>query len=309
MNAQQAKRIPLTDILARLGFEPHHVDKWGIWYNSPFRAETKPSFKVNPDLNTFYDFAGVGGNVLDFVMQFYQVADVSAALARLDDLMGVSPSVKAAPSSSLPLFAAVAAPPAAAGNAAGTVEIKKVQALQNKALVQYLCKRGIDAAVARVYLKEAYYTYNGKHYFALAFENRSGGFELRNPYWKSAHGSKDISVLPPHGAAGDGAGGATIFEGFMDFLSAFSYPETEIANMTAIVLNSTALKQKALDAVRQIGARTVYLYLDHDESGRTLTAAFQRELQGVRVVDRASLYVGHKDLNAHLEAALAWERC
>ena len=37
MNTQQAKRIPLVDILARLGYQPVKEVRSDLWYLSPFR--------------------------------------------------------------------------------------------------------------------------------------------------------------------------------------------------------------------------------------------------------------------------------
>ena len=67
MNSQQAKRIPLKDLLARLGHQPHHEKSGEFWYLSPFRPETEPSFKINLERNIWFDFGeGKGGTVIDF---------------------------------------------------------------------------------------------------------------------------------------------------------------------------------------------------------------------------------------------------
>jgi len=66
-----------------------------------------------------------------------------------------------------------------------------------------------------------YYTYNGKSYFALAFANESGGYELRNRYYKGCYGHKDISLIPGRNTASKSV---AVFEGFMDFLSALTCP-------------------------------------------------------------------------------------
>src|SRR5690349_17520080 len=73
MNAAQAKKIPLYDLLSKLGFAPADTRKGGneVWYCSPFRVEKEPSFKIRLDRNIWFDFGeGVGGNVLDFVMKY-----------------------------------------------------------------------------------------------------------------------------------------------------------------------------------------------------------------------------------------------
>ncbi len=73
-------------------------------------------------------------------------------------------------------------------------QINKIQDLDNQALIQYLLKRGIERKTAAPYVKEIYYSLMGKEYFALAFPNLSGGYELRNPYFQGTLGKKDISL-------------------------------------------------------------------------------------------------------------------
>ena len=57
----------------------------------------------------------------------------------------------------------------------------EVVPLEHRALVAYLQERGIPAHIATANCKEAQYSVNGKFYFAVAFENVSGGWELRYP--------------------------------------------------------------------------------------------------------------------------------
>ena len=71
---------------------------------------------------------------------------------------------------------------------------------------------------------------------------------------------------------------------------------------TILVLNSNALREKAVAAIRGCGAARVELYLDHDPSGRTLTAYLRQELGGIEVIDRADCYAGSKDVNEFLIA-------
>lgn len=295
MNVQQAKSLPLVEVLARMGSEAHHVAPNGdVWFLSPLRVETAPSMKINPQKNIWFDFGeGRGGNVLDLIMQYYRLPTVSDALRQLDDLYSTAPRV-AAPAVTLPLFTAAAA-------AETSFTLKRIQPLQNKALIEYLRGRGIPFEVARSYVKEVYYDRDGKSYFALAFPNRTGGLELRNKYYKGVLGSKDISILPARSAAGETAAEIAIFEGFMDYLSAWVCREhTQIAVMTAIVMNSVALKAQTIEAVRTLGARTVNLFLDNDNAGRALTAELTHALHDCEVVDRPSLYSECKDFNEWL---------
>jgi hypothetical protein len=298
VRTDQAKAIPLERLLATLGHTPAHTKGRDLWYLSPFRQEGQPSFKVNTAFNSWYDFGeGKGGNILDFVMAYFRVSSVSAALNELDRIAGLRQSDHQTSMFPGEKPAAASTPPApprreSAPTAAG-ITLKKVQPLQNKALIQYLEQRAIPAAVARPYVQEAYYTVAGRDrtYFALAFRNESGGHELRNPYFQGVAGRKDISLMLPDTPD---LFEVVMFEGFLDFISA--RVKWKDAMPPALVLNSVALKDKAVAAIRAHGFTDVRLYLDRDDSGRRLTGEFLA-LDGLTVIDASGVYDGFKDFN------------
>ncbi|MBZ0291114.1 MAG: toprim domain-containing protein [Anaerolineae bacterium] len=293
MNTYQAKRIPLHDLLAALGHQPRREVRGELWYLSPLRREASASFKVNVAGNVWYDFGeGRGGNLLDFVMAYYRLeGDVKAALEKLDGL-GVSAGEPAAPAPGR------GKPPASSRNAPeSSITLVKTQVLRNRALFDYLHARGIKPITARPFVQEAYYTLAGRDrtFFALAFPNEAGGYELRSKYFQGVVGSKDLSIVP-----GRPAGAVAVFEGFMDFLSWLTLEGRPAPDMPVIVLNSVALKDRAVEAIRRMDAAAVHLYLDHDTGGRETTAYLQAQLADREVRDHAPLYAGYKDVNEFL---------
>lgn len=317
MRVDQAKAIAMERLLGILGHAPHHTKGHELWYLSPFREEAQASFKVNTTYNSWYDFgAGRGGNILDFVMVYFQVPTVSDALRELDRIGGIRGS-----DAPLPLFPKapvtmpepVPSPPPSVARSTDTappssetarasasgITLKKVQPLQNRALLQYLRQRGIPGDIARPYVQEAYYTVAGRDrtYFALAFANESGGMELRNPYFKGCHGRKDISLILPDAEMPPAL---HLFEGFTDFLSWLVYGQVSPPRVAALVLNSTSLRERAVDRIRSLPVTSVTLYCDRDASGHSLTAQFQEALEGVSVTDESAIYTGYKDFNAFL---------
>ena len=90
----------------------------------------------------------------------------------------------------------------------------EVLPLQNRALLHYLQERGIPSAVAIANCKEMRYTTHGKRYFAVAFGNERGGYEIRNPFFKGCVPPKDVTLLSV------GSASCNVYEGFMDYLSA-----------------------------------------------------------------------------------------
>lgn len=153
---KEIKSIPLAAFLSRLGHEPAAKKGTRLWYKSPLRQEQTPSFKVETTLNCWYDFGiGKGGNIIDLAAELYQSTD-------LRHLMRCIANTYPAPS----------------------MERFEVMPLEHRALVAYLQERGIPAHIAKAKCKEAHYSVNSKTYFAVAFENVSGGWELRNRYFK-----------------------------------------------------------------------------------------------------------------------------
>lgn len=306
MKWQDAKKIPLTDILAYLGHQPTHTstgkDGLQVWYHSPLRNDPNPSFNVNPEKNVWNDFGQEGGTVIDFIMAYFSLPSVSEVLTKLEDMgFGDRPASLFEPK---PKPAPLPAP--RTENAPSGLTLKKVQPLQNRALTQYLESRAIPATVAREYVQEAYYRVAGKDrtYFALAFPNMAGGYELRNPYFQGALGSKDISFIP---AEEQELFDVMVFEGFFDFLSMLAHRRLPSPPKPVIVLNSVAMKDRAIAFIREHRFTDVQLYLDRDKSGRKLTAAFQA-LPGLTVADASGIYDGYEDFNNWLKASKPLQR-
>jgi len=286
MNSQQAKRIPLSGILERLGHQPDHEVRGELWYHSPFRREAEASFKINQERNIWYDFGeGEGGNVLDFVMKYHNLASIPEALDQLANLEG-----KGKIESILP-------PTVTDNTPSSQIEVRKIQPLENTVLIAYLKERGITAATARPHVKEIYYARKGKQYFALAFPNEKGGYELRNPYYKGTHGSKSISLVKKRDMEDSEA--VTVFEGFMDFLSALQYYGKSITT-PVIVMNSAMMRERTVEVIRELEASKVYLYTQHDEQGIAARDYIMQELRQLETVDNSTLYAGYEDFNDFL---------
>ena len=278
---KEIKSIPLADFLSQLGHKPTARKGTRLWYKSPLRQEQTPSFKVETTLNCWYDFGlGRGGNIIDLATELYQSTDLRYLMRCIADSCPV-PSVQTVASSFAPR------------HSAPSMERFEVVPLEHRALVAYLKERGIPAHIAMVNCKEAHYRVNGKSYFAVAFENVSGCWELRNRYFKGCRGRKGISFLP---WARDGPSTECgVFEGFIDYLSALTLGI--ISGADAIILNSVVNVNKVMPYLKDY--ITINCYLDNDTAGRTalteLTAIY-----GSTVIDRSTLYSEFNDLNEYL---------
>jgi len=278
---KEIKSIPLATLLSQLGHEPAMRKGTRLWYKSPLRREHTPSFKVETTLNCWYDFGlGKGGNIIDLATEIYRSTDLRYLMRCIAASCPV-PSVQTV-ASSYPKR-----------HSAPSMERFEVVPLKHRALVAYLQERGIPIHIAKAKCKEAHYCVNGRFYFAVAFENVSGGWELRNRYFKGCRGRKDISYLP---WARDGPSTeCAMFEGFIDYLSALTLGI--ISGADAIILNSVVNVNKAVPYLK--GYTSINCYLDNDTAGRTalteLTAIY-----GSTVIDRSILYSEFNDLNEYL---------
>lgn len=272
MNCSTAKKISIIGYLASLGIKPNNLKNGSAWYCSPFRQETKPSFKVDRNNNIWYDFGtGTGGNILDLVMQLNGTG-ITGALLLLQK----------------PEFSKQTFSFSEQQNSDDSIKIKHLQPLQNRALIQYLASRQISKAKAVNYVQEAYYQVNGKQYFALAFKNDKGGFELRNKYFKGSSSPKAITTIPGSRKA------LSIFEGFIDFLSAIEFYQVRKPAGSCIILNSVS----NLDAIiaRLSDFEKINLYLDNDPAGTQ--AANKMKNVHPRITDFSKIiYEKFKDMN------------
>lgn len=278
---KEIKSIPLADFLSRLGHEPALRKGTRLWYKSPLRQEHTPSFKVDISLNCWYDFGlGRGGNIIDLASTLYGSTDIRHLVSCILNSYPV-PSVQTGVSS-FPQR-----------HSAPGMEMFEVVPLEHRALVGYLQERGIPAHIAKANCKEAHYIVNGKNYFAVAFGNVSGGWELRNIYFKDCRGRKNISYLL---WSRDGPSiECAVFEGFIDYLSALTLGI--IKENDAVVLNSVVNVNKAIPYLNDYSV--INCYLDNDNAGRTALSELTA-IYGTTVIDRSSLYYGFNDLNEYL---------
>ena len=245
------------------------------------RQEHTPSFEVETTLNYWYDFGlGRGGNIIDLAAEMYQSTDLRYLMRCIADSCPV-PSAQTVASSFAPR------------HSVPSMELIEVVPLEHRALVAYIQERGIPAHIAKAKCKEVHYSVNGKFYFAVAFENVSGGCELRNRYFKGCRGRKDISYLP---WARDGPSTeCAVFEGFIDYLSALTLGI--ISGADAIILNSVVNANKAVPYLK--GYTAIDCYLNNDTAGQTALAELTA-IYGSTVIDRSTLYSEFNDLNEYL---------
>lgn len=341
MNSKEAKQIPIRELLNKLWYSPSYQKGSEFWYISPFREEKSPSFKIDENKNLWFDFwEGRGWNIIDFMM-IHQNQDFKTALREISQLMEEYRSFKVKNQQSLfnsnqieklsqknqdPIKKASAyhqeqthkvqdkklnsIPNKPQNSTNSKIQIKKIQNIQNLALIDYLEKRAVNPNIAKLHLKEIYYSLWWKHYFSLAFKNQSNWYELRNPYFKWVVGNKDLTIIK------NSSKELLIFEGFLDFLSFISLnPNSRPRDF--IILNSIALTPKAINYIKSQEQEQSYLkiecFLDNDSTGKKAFNLIKENLetkehdwsssnkQNFKIIDKSYIYKNHKDFNEFIQ--------
>lgn len=274
LNIAEAKQIDLVDYLATLGHHPQKVRGAEYWYLSPLRQERTASFKVDRQLNLWYDHGtGQGGSIIDFGMAYFSCG-LAAFMERLEHGLSFHRRPSSAP-----------LPPAG--------EKKKIRLLSEQVvgcpgLVRYVAERCIPLELARQHCREVRCELNGREFYALGFRNDLGGYELRNPRFKGSCSPKAPTFIR------NGAAELSVFEGCFDFLSYLVIrAERSLPETSYLILNSLSAFEASLSLMQQFPRTT--LYLDHDAAGRKLTGQALKENTSFR--DGSGLYAGAKDLN------------
>lgn len=304
MNIKQARAlIPCETFLAHEGHEPAYSTHGGryLWYRSPLRkGDNDPSFKVDTDLRTWYDFGLMqGGHVVKLVADYYK-EELSDALRRLDrtnirngGLPTPSPTPQHPRNYTTSEFNIGTTQKPVEGH-----KITKVLSLAHPALVNYLqTNRQISPRIflAQKHIKEIHFeTPNKTKLFAIGCQSKEDGYELRNEKFKGCIGKKAIThIIYP------GAITAYIFGGWLDHLSLLEDKGITEVEASVIFPNSDGMIEETLQEIIEYKYKEVLLFADNDASGERMKAFFKERLSeiGVRLIDASSDYEGFKDYN------------
>lgn len=273
LSIEKAKEIDMISYLASLGFEPYKIARDDHWYHSPLRVERTPSFKINQKLNRWYDHGiGKGGSLIDFGMLYFKCS--------LHDFLKEH-------CGSISLSDLPALPYSAAEQKSSKITILKEQPLCSASLLGYLKERKIPLRIASAYCKELRYSVNNQTYLGISFKNDLGGFEIRNPYFKSGSSPKAVTSYDQNNKE------VLVFEGFFDFLSYKALGMSGTKKQDFIILNSLSFLEKARPYMEK--HQLIRLYLDRDQAGQDHTA--RALCWGNQYKDQSSLYKGYKDFN------------
>lgn len=293
MNIEEAKRIPLLSLAVRLNMR-HDAKKSKAndqWFFSPFRQEHDSSFHINTTKNRWYDFGeGKGGDIVNLVCQL-QNKTPSEALAWLQTNEPNSVHTRRIAKEFTP------------SNERTVAKIIGINhRITHPALLQYLQQRSIQPdGLGTELLKEIYLKKKDKLYFGIGFPNRRGGYEIRNKFQKFSAGSKSYSLIKSSKPNAP----VTVFEGFLDYISALQYQLIRPHQSEDIVLNALTMTGEAIRLIqKEYPGRLVSLYLDNDSRGNQFSKLLMNELKssGIKVQDMRYKYAQFKDINLMVAA-------
>jgi hypothetical protein len=278
LSFSDAKAIQIIDYLSQIGFEPAKIRGNDHWYHSPFRHERTPSFKVNTKLNVWYDHgSGEGGTIVDLGSKLHQ-----CSLTEFLDKLSASNY------STVPRQKPAFEPPE------NKLEIISAKELSNCDLIHYVESRKILPHFAREFCKEIEFTIAKKPYKAVGFQNRSGGYELRNRWFKGSSSPKDVSIID------NGSTNLCVMEGFMDFLSALTLNQKRLIELPLksnfLILNSLSFLQKNISLLQRHEQNL--FFLDNDLAGKEAMQMLTTNV--ISVKDASTLYKPFKDVNEYL---------
>jgi hypothetical protein len=267
----QIKQISIADYLAERGIEPVNIKGDELWYYSPIREESKPSFRVSKSRNTFMDFGKMDkpDSIIGLVMQMYgtSFADSVKILSERSDLSITERVDRKSPV-----------------DYEKKITVTQVKSLQDRGLFAYLYERGIDPEIAKKYCKQVHYKIDGndKEYYAVGFQNDKGDWELRNKYFKGCTGKNitciDKSLAGTSFYIGKKPETCNVFEGFMDFLSYETLNKqnpTQYPDCDAVILNGvTNIEKNSVEIEKFICNDFVSCYTDNDPVSKTGEQAF-----------------------------------
>lgn len=169
MNIDTAKQIPISDYLHSLGYSPIKQQGSSLWYKSPFREEKEPSFKVNTDLNLWFDFGlGRGGNILSLAKELYLTDSLPYLLEKI---ASQSPHICPVDFS----FCQQRSEP--------SFQHLEVRELSHPALLRYLRERGIDTTLAKIECKELHFTNNTPTLFWAGIPGNQADFPAEESFY------------------------------------------------------------------------------------------------------------------------------
>ena len=280
MNCKQFNTIKLEEVLQILGHLPTKQTAKEAWFLNPFSTETQASFKLDKRNNVWYLHSeGIGGNNIDFMKKYLN--------SSVKEVLGWAEKQNFSSFQQQNVIHSI--------NSKPNYQITEIKKLQNEHLKSYLHQRGLSKVVYPL-VKEIHFTIGEKKLYAIGFENFSGGWELRNSFYKGSLQKKDISIVNLNNENQNETGKRiVVFEGFIDALSFVEMKPFFIGDL--LVMNSISLLNRTKEHLKIYSE--IHLFLDNDKAGETCKNEILKSFPEAK--NHSEIYALHKDLNDYLQ--------
>lgn len=273
----EIKKLSIVDFLAKSGLKPRRSSGKWVFFFSPFREESKPSFAVNTVKNTWYDFGTEDyGSIIDLAMKLNGSSFKETIKFFKNPFMIIEENVKP-----------VITKPG--------IEIIDFKELLSDKHIEYLISRKVNPQIARLYCHEVSFRFpygkSQRTYSCIGFKNDLGGYELRNSFFKVSSAPKCYTTIPGENVR------VNLFEGFMDYLSALTYYKKKKFKNKTYVLNGVGQIGSLLPMLE---GKIVNVFLDNDAAGDAVVEKLKTA--GVEYEDFRDIYEWYNDFNAFIMA-------
>lgn len=326
---EAAKAVSIEAILAAVGHSPAKNSTNGdVWYNSPFREDSSPSFHVLNRTNQWFDFGEGMERPADSITLAMKLTGKPFTEA-CEWLVGLSGRVVAAPPIQRTPRAAIgqmeASKQATNDNLAESGHILETvyefstwtgrgRNREFTAQARYLANRGLKPEICSPYVATIKFSPAHKKtakWYAVGFPNNGGGYEVRaqfgQTHFKSCVGPRDITTIFAQVSKSEPPPTRLhVFEGFPDFLT-FLHLKPDIApkRENFLILNGTGMITRALSVIEagigEYGTKfnPLILWTQNDAAGEILTNHFLKKgtALGMSVNSMNYFYANYKDLN------------
>lgn len=278
---EKLKDISIVGYLAQRGVHPKRTAGKTAQYLSPLGEESDPSFMVDVNKNTFWDYSTEQGGDIFSLVKALEGCNFHQACMKLggDDYTEIEVHAKPKQMRS-------------------GIEIVAIEPLTNAELIDYMTQeRKIEYDVVIKYCEcvSFKFPYSKKDpnriYTGVGFKNDMGGYEIRNSWQRVATTPKCFTTIK---GSKEKEGECLLFEAWIDFLTYLTVHNITVPKLRAYVLNGTGMV-RALKPFLE--GKTVYTYTDSDRAGDSVI----KSLDESKVVDMRHMFMFYNDYNEYLQ--------
>lgn len=296
MNIDQARRIPISLLLSKMGKTQQRTKDHYQVYFSPFRTQNEPTLWVNTKSNRWFDMHDIvwkAGDGIHLVRAYlcsqkenFFDPDVLRWIRNMTDFIPRIRPVKVFEPEHNPK----------------KYIIRDTGVINQQGLISFGKQYGIPASILTRYFKQIRYSKgNDENIFALYMKNESKGYEAINPFTSTTIRKKDIIFIR---GTKPKPSGIHVFMKPFDFASIITQRNGDPLEDDALILTSLNLLDKGSAYIKNYGYEYCYTWMNNTRSGIEATKSwrdFCKTEEGLKHVPLNEAYLPLKNPNsAHL---------